>query len=66
MTDESVFYNIGKRDAIAEVFALIRDVGVNMALTRFADDLLKMEPDHPHALWYLETCIKSDRIFEKQ
>lgn len=51
-----MFYGLGKRDALAETFMLIRNVGHDAALKELATALLESCPDHPHAKWYIENA----------
>ena len=53
MKDANVFYQIGRRDAIAEVLMLFRMNG-DRAIVELAKELLRVLPDHPHAKWVLE------------
>lgn len=48
-------YYIGHRDAIAGLFACIRDKeSVREVLHTIATDMAKGEHPNPHAVWYLE------------
>ena len=50
-----IIYNIGKRDALAELFMLIRMEGVKKTLNRLAKELNATEPKgHTHAQHYLD------------
>jgi len=50
------FYQIGKRDAIAETFMNIRLNGESAALCELANQLINSDAKNPnpHAKWYLE------------
>lgn len=58
--EHTIFYDRGKRDAIAETFMLIRSLGTSAALKELAVVLLEAEPTHPHAKWFLEHAPSSD------
>lgn len=55
-----LYVQIGKRDAIAEMFMLIRSMGIEKTLEKLAHELNKSEPTgkHIHADWYLESYKK--------
>jgi hypothetical protein len=50
-------YDFGRRDAIANLFLLIRQNGEKATLKDLAEQLVKSDPVNPncHAQWYLET-----------
>lgn len=54
--DRLVFYNIGRRDAIAEALMMVRAMGRDSALEELSKQLLSIDPEHPnpHAAWFLE------------
>ena len=53
---ESLWHQLGKRDAVAETLMLVRLNGERAALREIAEQLLKSDEEHPnpHAKWYLE------------
>lgn len=53
-SNENLFYQLGCRDALAELFMRIRSYGPDAALTGLAKELLTADPQHPHAMWFLE------------
>jgi hypothetical protein len=65
MQEARTYYAIGKRDAYAELCALVRIAGFKGGVKQIADELLKAQPDHPHALAIIEGLRKS-REEEKQ
>ena len=52
---ETLAYNIGKRDALAGVMALVRSDGARAALTAVAQQLVDGDKEdcNVHAVWYL-------------
>ena len=49
-------YKIGKRDTVAQILMLVRDVGERKALTIIAKELINSDKENPncHAKWYLD------------
>ena len=56
MNNENTFYELGKRDAVAEILMMVRmkDGDASAVLHELANSLLKIEPEHPHAIWIIE------------
>lgn len=55
MTDqEKIFYALGRVDQMANILMEVRVNGERKALLELSEELLKIKPDHPHALKYLE------------
>lgn len=51
--DTAMLYRcIGYRDALAELFCLIRMNGIDGALAEMAGALQKIDPESPHCEWY--------------
>lgn len=55
MEDKNIYYMLGKKDAVAEILMKIRIDGVDKTLESVARELLTIEPEHPHASWYLKS-----------
>lgn len=49
-----MYYLLGKKDAAATFLAMVRSDGANAAIQDVAKEILKHEPDHPHAKWIIE------------
>lgn len=61
MNDQTMWYQLGKRDAVVETFMLIRTKGERQALHEIAK-LLNSDSENlnPHAKWYLENYKIND------
>lgn len=52
MEAEHAFYEMGRRDMLAQVLTLVRHrCEVRSVMSDMATQLLKAIPDHPHATW---------------
>ena len=54
VSDANMFYNLGKRDALIELFMDIRGRDINETLLEIAQDLLKQN-DNPHVKYFVES-----------
>lgn len=57
-TIENVIYNLGKRDAVAQVLMLARTMEPEALLLKLADNILRIDPEHPHAKFVIEKFKK--------
>jgi hypothetical protein len=48
------YYNLGKRDAVAEILMQVRLTSPVETLRKIAEELLVIDKDHPHAKWVLD------------
>ena len=64
--NENLFYQLGCRDAMAELFMRIRSYGPDATLTGLAQELLTADPQHPHALWFLEMRKRTEERKEQE
>lgn len=58
---EKYFYDIGKRDALANLMMMVREFegDTKKLILELADVLLKHDPEHPHANWVKKNvCLK--------
>ena len=55
--EPKLLHQLGKRDAIAEMFMLVRLKGERTALRLIAEQLINSDTENPnpHAKWYLAT-----------
>lgn len=53
MNLNNLFYGVGLRDAYANVLSIVRTNGLEEGLRLVAEELLKADPEHPHATWFL-------------
>jgi NADH dehydrogenase FAD-containing subunit len=49
-------HSLGKRDAVAEILMMVRNMkgDTNSVIAQIANQLLAVDPEHPHALWVKE------------
>lgn len=65
-SENQVYYRLGKRDAVAETLMLVRERGERAALLQLADELLTLQPEHPHALWVKENLAVDETEGESE
>jgi len=59
MNKQSAYYQLGKRDALAELLTIGRSRSSRGAdlldlMSELATAMLKLDPDHPHAKWWIK------------
>lgn len=52
--ERNFYYQLGKRDACAQILMMVRDKGAVATLREVADQILAVDEKHPHALWVKE------------
>ena len=53
-------YHLGKRDALCELFMLLRNSGEREVLRELAGQLMRLEEPNPHAVHYWKTHPPTD------
>lgn len=53
-------YNQGRLDAVVEVLLSVRAIGYKETLKNMANEIIKIDANHPHAWWVLANVVQEN------